>query len=143
MQAKDMVSKKKIGILAAISAAIVVALLLFWFWGGGVKSTLEEQTLTVRGYTHSYTLSFSDMDEVYLLSHFNDGSSKMFSSVETYRSVNGNFSTAGLGEYRLDRYKRVERYIRIDAKGKTYVVNCSDEESTEEMYKAIVSHLNK
>lgn len=135
--------KKKVGVMAIISASVAVAMLLFWFTAGTVKTAISDDTLTVRGTFHSYSVELSDADEVRLLSHFNEGKSGIFGSVTTHKTLNGNFSSAAYGDYRLDEYKNVGRYIVLKSRGNVYVFNCKSAEETEELYKTLAKRINE
>ena len=121
----------------------MIALLIFWFTAGTVKTTISDDSLTVRGTFHSYTVDLNEANEIRLLSHFNEGSSGIFGSITTHKTLNGNFSSAAYGEYRLDEYKNVNRYIVLKCRGNIYVFNCKSVEETEETYKTLAKRIEE
>ena len=135
--------KRKVGILAIVSAVIIVLLLCFWFFIGNVKTEILDDAVKVKGFANSYTINFDDVEEVYLLSHFNEGSSSMFNSISTHKVTCGNYNNAAFGEYRLDKFNGVNRYIEIKTKSAAYVFNASSAEETEELFKQIYTATDK
>ena len=129
--------KKTVGILAIVSAVIITGLLLFWFFGGKVRAVTDESGIRVTGIVRSYNVRYDEVTSVQLLSHFNVGKAKPLRSVETYSCDNGDFVSEVYGEYRLDIYKGVSRYIVLTTSEGTYVLNANNVEDTEALYKSL------
>ena len=133
--------QKKVGALAIVSAVIIVGLLLFWFLAGRVATNVGADGLSVKGIAHVYSIEYDDVTSVKLLSHFNVGKAKTFRSVTTYRCNNGQYASEALGEYRLDVYRNVSRYIVVTTKDGTYVLNADSAEATEALYRSLCENV--
>ena len=129
--------KKKVGLMAIISAVIIVALLSFWFFAGRVKTDAGSESMHVTGIVRGYTIGYDQVTSVKLLSHFNTGKGKLLRSVETYATDNGEYESDAYGEYRLDIYRNVSRYIVVTTPDGTFVLNAKSPKATEALYRAL------